>query len=137
MVDAAFGHLRVDDFNLLPDARDLRGGETMIVFPESSRSRSGRIHRFRDGRVSAGEVHGSRPVIPVAIHGSFACFPPEQPWVFPPIMRLQVLGVLYPDASDRRSHLTLKNRAHGMIQAALETPEPALSIPEPVISGAA
>src|SRR4051794_12776808 len=97
------GHLRVDDFNLLPDARDLlQEGESMLVFPESSRSRTGRLGRFRDGAFLLA-VRTGRPIVPVAIHGTFASFPPEQPWIFRPVLRMEVLGVLYPDPQDKRS----------------------------------
>jgi len=116
------GHLRVDNFNLLPDARDfLEGGETMLVFPESSRSRTGKVSRFRDGAFLLA-VRTGHPVIPVAVHGTFASFPPEQPWIFRPNLRVQVLGILYPDGNDPRSHLVLKQRAHDMIEAAMSEP---------------
>jgi 1-acyl-sn-glycerol-3-phosphate acyltransferase len=113
------GHLRVDDFNLLPEARDrLDGGETMLVFPESSRSRTGRLGRFRDGAFLL-SVRTARPIVPVAIHGTFDCFPPGQMWVNRPALRVEVLGVLKPEGTGQREHVMLKQRAHGMIAAAL------------------
>ena len=113
------GHLRVEDFNLLPEARDcLSGGETMLVFPESSRSRTGKLGRFRDGAFLLA-VRTGRPVVPVAIHGTFECFPPGQAWVYRPVLRVEVLGVLKADGAGEREHVILKQRAHGMIAAAL------------------
>jgi 1-acyl-sn-glycerol-3-phosphate acyltransferase len=113
------GHLHVSDFNILPDAREcLADGESLLVFPESSRSRTGRLNRFRDGAFLLAARAGI-PIVPVAIHGSHACFPPGQPWIFPPIIRLEVLGVLRPAPGDPRAHVHLKRQAHEMIQAAL------------------
>ena len=86
------GHLLVEDFNILPDAREcLADGESLLVFPESSRTRSGLLGRFRDGAFLLAARTG-RPVVPVAIHGTYACFPPGQPWIFHPKMRVEVLG---------------------------------------------
>jgi 1-acyl-sn-glycerol-3-phosphate acyltransferase len=111
------GHLRVDDFNLLPDARDLlSSGETMLVFPEASRSRNGRLARFHDGAFLLAARTG-RPIVPVAIRGTHACFPPGQPWIFPPHIQIDVLGVIHP--ADR-AHADLKHAARQMIEAALE-----------------
>lgn len=113
------GHLHVDDFNILPDAREcLARGESLLVFPESSRSRTGGLNRFRDGAFLLAARSGL-PVVPVAIHGSHGCFPPGQPWIFPPVIRLEVLGVLHAPSGDPRAHAILKRRAHEMIEAAL------------------
>jgi 1-acyl-sn-glycerol-3-phosphate acyltransferase len=113
------GHLHIENFNLLPDARDLlTDGQSMLVFPESSRSRTGRVGRFRDGAFLLAARTG-RPIIPVAIHGSHACMPPGQPFIFHPDLRIEVLGILR--AGDGlRAHIELKQRAHAMIESALE-----------------
>lgn len=114
------GHLFVEDFNLLPDAQEcLADGESLLVFPESTRSRTGRLSRFRDGAFLLAARTG-RPIIPVAIHGTFASFPPGQPIIFPPIVRLEVLGVLSVKGNDPREHIELKRQAHDMIRGALE-----------------
>jgi 1-acyl-sn-glycerol-3-phosphate acyltransferase len=113
------GHLHVDDFNILPDAQQcLAEGESLLVFPESSRSRTGRLNRFRDGAFLLAARTGI-PVVPIAIHGTHACFPPGQPWIYPPVIRLEVLGMLRPTPGDPRAHAHLKRQAFAMIGAAL------------------
>ena len=113
------GHLRIDDFNLLPNARDfMAGGETMLVFPESSRTRTGKLGRFRDGAFLLA-VRTGRPIVPVAIHGTFDCFRPGQWWIKYPRIRIEVLGVLQP-GKDARAHLALKRQAHAMIASSVE-----------------
>jgi 1-acyl-sn-glycerol-3-phosphate acyltransferase len=127
------GHLFVNDFNLLPDAQDcLADGSSLLVFPESSRSRTGRLSRFHDGAFLLA-ARTNRPILPVAIHGSFACMPPGQPWVFRPHLRVQPLPLLYPDPADPKAHIAVRREAHALIQKALHpsaqaAPEP---VPEP------
>jgi 1-acyl-sn-glycerol-3-phosphate acyltransferase len=126
------GHLFVNDFNILPDARDcLADGSSLIVFPESSRSRTGRVGRFREGAFFLAARTG-RPIVPVAIHGTFACMPPGQPWVFRPRLRVQPLAALRADPADPKAHLTLRRQAQDLITAALEQPSAVESpLPEP------
>jgi 1-acyl-sn-glycerol-3-phosphate acyltransferase len=90
----------------------------MLVFPESSRSRTGKLGRFRDGAFLLA-LRTGRPVVAVAIHGTFDCFPPGQAWVYRPALRMEVLGVLWPEGSGERTHMALRQRARDMIAAAL------------------
>jgi 1-acyl-sn-glycerol-3-phosphate acyltransferase len=120
------GHLFVEDFNILPDAQScLSDGTSLLVFPESSRTRNGKLGRFRDGAFLLA-VRTGFPIVPVAIHGSFQCIPPGQSWVFPPQLRITPLAVLYPNKTDPKPHLALKRQAHALIAAALEQPAIAL-----------
>ena len=113
------GHLHVEDFNVLPDARDcLEFGTSLYVFPEGTRSRTGRISRFRDGAFLLAMKTG-RPIIPIAIHGSFECFPPGQLWVWTRHLRVEPLGVLWPDQSDPKGHIHLRRESRRMIAHAL------------------
>ncbi len=113
------GHMFVEDFNILPNAQEfLADGTSLLVFPESSRTRTGHVARFREGAFLLAARTG-RPIVPVALHGSFESFPPGQSWIFSPHLRVQPLGVLYPDKNDPKTHLTLRSRAREMIVTAL------------------
>lgn len=123
------GHLFVNDFNILPDARDcLADGSSLLVFPESSRTRTGRVGRFREGAFLLAARTG-RPIVPVAIRGTFACMPPGQGWVFHPRLSIEVLGVLRGGANDPKAHAKLRRQAHALIADALETPAQAATPP--------
>jgi 1-acyl-sn-glycerol-3-phosphate acyltransferase len=112
------GHLFVEDFNILPDAQScLSDGTSLLVFPESSRTRTGKLGRFRDGAFLLAARTG-RPIVPVAIHGAHDCFPPGQPWMFGPPLRVQPLAVLWP-SENPRAHVELKRQAHRLIAEAL------------------
>jgi 1-acyl-sn-glycerol-3-phosphate acyltransferase len=113
------GHMFVEDFNILPDAREfLADGTSLLVFPESSRTRTGQVSRFREGAFLLAARTG-RPIVPVALHGSFECFPAGQSWIFSPHLRVEPLGVLHADPNDPKSHLILRRRAREMIVDAL------------------
>ncbi len=113
------GHLFVEDFNILPDAEScLADGVSLLVFPESSRTRTGKVARFREGAFLLAARTG-RPIIPVALHGSRESMPAGQPWIFAPTLRIQPLGILYPDRANPKSHAILRSQAHAMISAAV------------------
>ncbi len=57
-------------------ARRLDEGESLIVFPEGTRSRNGRLGPFKKGPFHLALAAG-RPVVPVAISGSFGLLPPR------------------------------------------------------------
>jgi 1-acyl-sn-glycerol-3-phosphate acyltransferase len=136
------GHLFVNDFNLLPDARDcLADGSSLIVFPESSRSRTGDVGRFREGAFLLAARTG-RPVVPVAIHGTFDCMPPGQPWIYRPSLKVEVLGVLRTIPGDPKAHTALRRQAQTLIADALDArhhqaPPAAPSAPAPPAHAAA
>jgi 1-acyl-sn-glycerol-3-phosphate acyltransferase len=113
------GHLFVEDFNILPDAQSCLGdGTSLLVFPESSRTRTGKLGRFRDGAFLLAARTG-RPIVVAAIHGAHACFPPGQPWIFGPPLRVEPLGILLPIRGNPKDHMRLKREAHRMISEAL------------------
>jgi len=128
------GHLFIEDFNILPDSTDVLADDvSLYVFPESTRSRTGKMGRFHDGAFLVAARTG-RPIVPVAIHGTFECFKPDQMWIRRAALRIEPLGVLWPDKNDPRAHIALKRHAHELIAQALnqgaaarvETHEPLL-----------
>ncbi len=132
-------HLLIDDFNILPNALDcLSAGTGLYVFPEGARSRTGKMRRFHNGVFLLAARLG-RPVIPVAIHGSHDLFPPKQAYVFSHPIRVQPLGVLWPNSAAAHPLLELRDRAWRMIAEALGqtrepvTAAPPLKPPEPVV----
>ena len=75
------GHIYVD--NSTPSAtrltmetaeKRLAGGLSVVVFPEGSRSRDGRIHAFRRGAFQLA-MEFNLPVIPVTIDGAYRVMP--------------------------------------------------------------
>ncbi len=114
------GHLHVDDPNVLEQAAEsIRQGVGMYVFPEGTRSRSGRLGRFHDGAFLLA-VQTGVPIVPVAIRGSGRCMTPGYVAIIDVPISVRPLGILYADPAAPKAHLALKRQTHGLIAAALE-----------------
>jgi 1-acyl-sn-glycerol-3-phosphate acyltransferase len=88
------GHIPVDRSNnqravaSLAKAGDtVRAGTSIIVFPEGTRSRTGRIQPFKKGPFVVAKQAGV-PVIPIAISGSGAVTPSQHVAVYPGPIRV-------------------------------------------------
>ena len=69
-----YGQGRVDRAGLKEAIRILRSGDTLLVFPEGTRTRDGAIAPFRHG-VGSLAVRCGVPVLPVCIAGAYECWP--------------------------------------------------------------
>lgn len=68
-------HRGVADAALLDRLAELvRAGEALVVFPEGSRSRDGRVHRPRSGVARLAAATGA-PVVPIGLSGTAAAWP--------------------------------------------------------------
>lgn len=89
-----FGMVPVDrgtaDVGALDDLADrLRAGAALVVYPEGSRSRDGRVHRPRSG-VSRLAAAARVPVVPVGVTGTATAWPVDghpRPWRTPVSVR--------------------------------------------------
>jgi 1-acyl-sn-glycerol-3-phosphate acyltransferase len=88
------GHIPVDRSNhqravaSLAKAGDtVRAGTSIVVFPEGTRSRTGRVQAFKKGPFVVAKQAGV-PIIPIAISGSGAVTPAQHIAVFPGTIRV-------------------------------------------------
>jgi 1-acyl-sn-glycerol-3-phosphate acyltransferase len=74
-------------------AERIRGGRPVVLYPEGTRSRDGRLQPFKKGAFHLA-VEAGVPIVPVAITGSFRVLPPGslrarpgpvEVWVEPPV----------------------------------------------------
>lgn len=88
----------------------LVAGWSLMIFPEATRSRSGRMGRFRHGAAELARRH-DLPVIPMHIDGTQRVLPPGVRWPRPATIRLRAGEPIRPIAEESVSDLTRRLRA--------------------------
>ena len=100
-------------------ARALRKGLHILVFPEGTRSPSGRLSPFKKGPFYLA-FDTAAPIIPIAISGTEQMLPKGRLAISPGLARIQVLPPIYPSAFSSREDLLAAT--HAAIAAALPAP---------------
>lgn len=90
----------------------LRGGESLFVFPEGTRSEDGRLRSFFRGAFRIA-VRNRVPIVPILIEGTHAILPKGRFWIVPRHVRVRVLDPVEPASVDhdhRRLHDVVRAR---------------------------
>jgi 1-acyl-sn-glycerol-3-phosphate acyltransferase len=74
----------------------LKGGESVLLFPEGSRSADGRLKPLEAG-VAYLSVKSGAPVLPVYVKGSFEAWPKGRALPRPSKLKLSISCLIYPD----------------------------------------
>ncbi len=69
--------------------RDLKAGRSLVVFPEGTRSKSGRLQRFKEGSFKLA-IRSQSVVVPLTIDGSWRLFEGNRGRIRPGLVRLHV-----------------------------------------------
>lgn len=62
---------------MLAGAHQIRQGHSFLIYPEGTRTRTGRLEDFKEGPFALA-IESGVPIIPVTVSGSFAIMPPLQ-----------------------------------------------------------
>lgn len=125
----AAGHISIDRSNREQAYQGLkRAGEQMrregslvVIFPEGTRSRTGRLQPFKKGAFSLAAETGV-PIVPTVVEGSFEIMPPDRLVIRPRPVHVQFLP---PIDTTGQSSEQLSERTRGiMLQALGETELP-------------
>jgi 1-acyl-sn-glycerol-3-phosphate acyltransferase len=73
----------------------LKYGLNILVFPEGTRSKDGRLSKFKKGPFFLAQQTGA-PVIPVAVSGTETMMRKGSAAITPGVARVQMLGAIYP-----------------------------------------
>jgi 1-acyl-sn-glycerol-3-phosphate acyltransferase len=67
----------------------LKGGRSVVIFPEGTRTRNGRLGEFKGGMLQA-TLQANVPIVPVAISGAFEALPAGHLYFRPATVKLTV-----------------------------------------------
>jgi 1-acyl-sn-glycerol-3-phosphate acyltransferase len=107
--------------------RQAETGQALVFFPEGTFGRRIGLQHFHIGAFAAA-VRADLPLLPVAIHGTRHCLPPDSAWPRPGTIRIESLAVLVPPPAgsgqdDRYQALQLRTAARAALLAALGEPD--------------
>ncbi len=98
--------------------RYLDRGMSVMLFPEGTRSRDGRMLQFKSGAFKLA-IDAGVPVLPIAVSGTAHGMPKGSPWVRPARIHVQILDPVPVSGLGERDVLRLRDEVRGRIAAAL------------------
>lgn len=99
----------------------LERGMSVMMFPEGTRSRDGKLLPFKAGAFKLA-VDAGVPVLPIAITGTAQGMPRGSPWVRPSRIRIQILDPVPITGRGDRDVVRLRNEVRARIERALSSP---------------
>ncbi|HTP25025.1 MAG TPA: lysophospholipid acyltransferase family protein [Anaeromyxobacteraceae bacterium] len=112
--------------------RYLKSGMSVMIFPEGTRSKDGKLLPFKTGAFKLA-IETGVPVLPIAVSGSAHGMPRGGPWVRPTRITVQILEPVPTAGLGRRGVRTLSDTVRRRIARALEQSEPAAGLQEVVL----
>lgn len=119
------GHIYVDDSGAtgirasIMQAREvLKGGMSLVIFPEGSRTLDGKLHRFKKGAFQlAHDIN--LPVVPLTLTGPYAVMPRGSFRMTPHRMTLTIHPPIYPQTDDEKDVEIRRKMAYKVIADSL------------------
>jgi|GEM_PF-35783 len=98
--------------------RDLQAGRSLVIFPEGTRSKSGRLQRFKEGSFKLATRSGAA-IVPLTIDGSFRLLEGNRGRIRPGTVRLTIHPPIVAGDCDGGDKAALAARVQDIIGSAL------------------
>ncbi|SCI86725.1 MULTISPECIES: lysophospholipid acyltransferase family protein [unclassified Clostridium] len=105
--------------SILKSVDTLKGGHSVIIFPEGTRSRGRKMGEFKFGAMKIAQ-RAQVPIIPLAVDGSFRVMEQQGIWVKPATVRLKILPPLDTAGLTREDAAAMNDRIYQLIAEALQ-----------------
>jgi 1-acyl-sn-glycerol-3-phosphate acyltransferase len=116
------GHIYIDKskrkdtaFGLEAAARKITGGTSVVIFPEGTRSKDGRLQKFHRGGALIG-IRSGMPILPITVNGSRFVLPKGTLALMPGKIEIVVSDLIDPGAFDENG----KNELTAVVKSAIE-----------------
>ncbi len=96
-IDRSGGRAAVKSLN--DAAEKIRSGASVVIFPEGTRSRDGRLQPFKTGGIQVA-IRSKCPIVPVAILGSYEILPRSTIWIRPGHIKVAIGKPIFSTHSD-------------------------------------
>ncbi len=90
--------------------KKMKEGVSFCVFPEGTRTRTGKLNPFKEGIFNIALENGI-PILPVTIKGAFECFPKRPIQLNPGEIKISIHPPIIPRAGDSKESLKVKCQA--------------------------
>ena len=98
------------------DAEHLKNGQSVVIFPEGTRSKGPQMNEFKPGAFKPALKAGV-PVVPFVINGTYKCFEEPGRLTKAPVT-VTILPPVYPEEGEKTRELS--QRVQQMIQNELD-----------------
>ncbi|MBN1551102.1 1-acyl-sn-glycerol-3-phosphate acyltransferase [bacterium] len=107
---------RENAYKTLDLAADVLQSQSVLIFPEGTRSRTGEVRKFKYGAAHI-IMNSNQPVLPIAITNSFERMPPDRMGILPGNIQVRILPIISTEGLDRRKSVLLLSRLQQEISA--------------------
>lgn len=100
-------------------AKILKQGYSMVIFPEGTRSKDGKLGIFKAGSMKLA-TKAKVAIVPVAIIGTYDMMKPKSPWIYSNSIELRILDPIYTENLKKDEEKLLHQQVRKQIQEEIE-----------------